>query len=102
MMSGDNGEVKQEKTEEQLASERMTRYQADPYSFIEVNDIIACVINTPKGPALRLKGTVFQLKVALAELMIAIPEYIKEMVEANKPKIVTPQKHGILNFARRK
>ena len=49
--SGDDGKLKQEekKTEEQLNKERLERYTANPYSFVEMQDIILCVIRNPES-----------------------------------------------------
>lgn len=37
------------KSESELLQERLERYKKDPNSFIEVDDIVACVIKNPKS-----------------------------------------------------
>jgi hypothetical protein len=42
----DNGK----KTEETLAQERLERYQKDPLSFVELQDVIHMTVRNPKSP----------------------------------------------------
>lgn len=45
---GNQSESKQ-KTREELAAERLERYQKNPDSFIETKDIIVCSVKNPKS-----------------------------------------------------
>lgn len=82
------------KTEAQLAEERLSRYKADPFKFVEMSDIITCVIRTDDGPPmLYIKGTKFELQIAWAELNQKIMTTISKMeMEAamKKQKIYKP------------
>lgn len=84
------------KTEEQLAQERLERYKQEPYKFVEMSDIIACMIrDKEQGPMIFLRGkSKPELQVAWAELNQKIMTEISrmEMVAAmnKKPKIHKP------------
>ena len=73
---GDDGK----KSEIQLAQERLERYQKDPYKFVEISDVIVCVIRSDDaGPMLYIKGSKPELQVAWAELNQKIMQTISKM-----------------------
>ncbi len=79
------------KTEEQLTQERSERYQKDPYKFVEMSDIIACVIRSEEhGPMLFIKGSKPELQIAYAELSQKIMMEISRMELASASKIHKP------------
>ena len=99
-----NQEKPPEKTSEQLASERLSRYLADPDKFVEMSEMVVCVKRTSIGPAMFIHGDKTELQIAWAEINEAIMGILRQMklkAAMERQKIV-PAKHGILNFARRK
>ena len=106
---GDNGDIKgidkskPEKTQEQLAQERLERYQKDPTSFTEITDIVASVIKKNGELCYLLGNNPIDLERAWAMLNRYIPgklNYIERKVaEIQKTKLHIP--HGIMNFVRR-
>ena len=109
--NGDDGKLTPEptKTEEQLASERFSRYQKDPITFIELSDLICGVVRNPKS---QLGVSVFigiakrsEIDIAEIELVHRISLTRRQMdIEAemlHQSKIV-PAKHGIFDFARKR
>lgn len=88
------------KTEAQLAEERLSRYKADPYKFVEMSDIIACVIRSEEhGPMLFIRGSKPELQCAWAELNQKIMTEISRMEMASASKIHKPG--GFLRNLRR-
>lgn len=75
IMTGDNGtDLEQQKsseptkTPEQLKQERLDRYQKAPEKFIEISDIVACVMRSPQGLMVYIGGNKQELQIAYAEL----------------------------------
>ena len=102
----DNGELKPEaeKTPEQLASERLARYQANPETFTENTDIVACVMRSPKGPMIMIKGSQVELECAWAQLNLKIMNALRgiELKQAAMMEASKIQKPGAMpSFARR-
>jgi len=102
---GDNGHIEPVKTTEQLAKERLERYQKDPQSFIEIGEIVACAIKTP---GLGLGVATFignckrsELDIAYSELNMSMTERLMELRMAAQTKII-PAKGSMFDFARRK
>jgi hypothetical protein len=103
---GDNGAVK---NPEELAKERLLRYQADPQSFVEVSEIIACAVKTPGiglGVAIYIGNCKrSELDITWAELNTSMLEKLvqfrAEGAADNKPKIL-PGPHGVMDFIRGK
>lgn len=106
---GDNGKLEPEpvKTPEQLASERLKRYQENPDSFVEITDIIACVIRNP-GVGLgvatyidpRCKRQEFDT--AYSELQVSLMDFALQFrmrVDLANKKII-PAKGGFLQGIR--
>lgn len=105
---GDNGEIK---TPEQIAQEeyqeRLERYQKNPTAFIEISELICAVMRSNKsqlgisvyiGPAKRS-----ELNMAFAELNCRLGFMLQQqMIQSEEKRIVTPDKGGILGFARRR
>jgi hypothetical protein len=105
---GDNGKIEPGKTAEQLATERLTRYQANPESFIELNEVIACVIRNPGiglGVATYINPNCKRLEfdIAYSELQVSMIDMALQFrVRAELPNKVVPAKGNFLNFARGK
>jgi hypothetical protein len=108
-LSGDNGKEGLD-TPEYLAAQRLTRYQKDPQSFVEVSEIIACAIKTPGlglGVAVHIGNCKrSELDIAKSELELNLIERLMELKSAaemqqNGVKIIPP-KGSMFNFARRK
>jgi len=98
---GDDGK----KTEAQLAEERLERYKANPYKFVEMSDIIACIIRSDDaGPMLYIKGSKPELQVAWAELNQKIMQTISkmEMEAAMKNQPLIQKANSYLNGLRRR
>jgi hypothetical protein len=113
--AGGNGGLKPEqgcdtiqKTEAQLATERLARYTAEPESFTENTDLIVAIKRSPKGmQTLINNATRVELELSWARLnhgimnaitSIEMQEYMKKQSEQ---KVLTP-KHGMMDFARRR
>ena len=97
---GDDGQ----KTETQLAQERLLRYTSDPDSFIELSEIIVCMIRTEKGPMLYIKGNKPELQIAWAEMNQRIMQMISkmDMEAALKAQPVIHKAGGFLEGLRRR
>jgi len=99
----DNGQPETPKTPEQLAQERLERYQKEPLMFIELTETVCCVAKNEQSP---LKLATFinpdakrsALGIALTELTYRIHCMLNQL-DNQKNKII-PAKHGILNFGR--
>jgi hypothetical protein len=115
-MSGDNGKLEKnpegelQKTPEQLKEERLARYNSDPDSFIEINELICAAIRNPKsqlGISI-LVGNCKRSELNQAESEIAhllrkariSMDIASEMRKEAVNNLITPQKNGIMNFAR--
>ena len=102
------------KTEEQLDKERTERFTKDPYSFIEINELICGVIRNPKS---QLGISILLNTCKRSELNNAQVELVHRMElarrsmdieaqmrqEAAKKLVVPgmpPKKHGVLDFVR--
>lgn len=119
---GDNGKLEgieknpdggTQKTQEQLDKERSERFAKEPYSFIEINELICGAIRNPKssigisimiGDRCRrseLNNAQIELnhRMELARRSLDIEAEMKQQAAKN---LIVPQKGGILNFARRK
>jgi hypothetical protein len=106
---GGNGklESKPEITPEQLASERFTRYQEDPESFIEISELICAVIRNPKS---QLGVSVMvgnarrsEISIAQSELNYRIDFVRRQMdiqSEIEHKNKITPVKSSFLNGVR--
>lgn len=95
----DNGQ----KTEVQLTQERLERYQKDPHSFVELSEIIVCVIRSDDaGPMAYIKGNKVELQIAYAELNQRIMQTISkmEMEAAMKNKGLLHKPGGFLSGLR--
>lgn len=95
------------KTEEQLAQERLERYKKEPNRFVEVSEMIACVVRTSDaGPMILIKGTKFELQLAWAELNQKIMQKISQQeMEATMKKqaLIKPGfLGGIRNMGRKR
>ncbi len=91
------------KSTEQLAKERAERFASNPETFIEIDEVVCCVVRSNKSD---MGISVFignakrsELDLAWAELNHRIQMVLRAM-EA-QPKIV-PAKGGMLNFGRRR
>lgn len=95
----DNGD----KTKEAIRTEeRLKRYQVNPDSFIELSEIIVCLLRTPdKGPMLYISGTIFELKQSYTDITLKLQDHIRrteyELAQKNKSVI---QKPGFLQGLR--
>lgn len=110
---GDDGKLEkpEQKTDEQLEKERLERYQKNPYSFVEISDIILCVIRNPEsgiGMATFLgncKRT--ELDIGISELNHLVQKKLLNwdmelQMKKQTSGLITPNKHGILDFMRRR
>lgn len=106
---GDNGELKKEepKTPELIASERLARYQANPESFVELSEIIACVV---RNPGLGLGVATYidthtkreEFDIAYSELQVSLIDMALQfrMRQDLATKKVIPAKGSFLNGIR--
>ena len=107
---GDNGKPAAEKTKEQLDAERLERYKASPGSFIELSEIVLCVIKNDESSAGiscflgKCKRSVMaQSKTEidhLVEKKLMEMDIKAEMDAAQKQNMLLPQRGGILDFVR--
>ena len=95
--------------------ERVKRFNNDPYSFVEVRDMVACVINSFEsnmGIAVLIPPNVSRTKLnnAVEEIRRGADRMIMQMDIANQSNIIAannlalknqPREHGIINGARR-
>lgn len=109
---GDNGKIEDAgtpiKTQEQLDKERSERFIKEPFSFIEINELVCAVVRNPKS---QLGISVIvgyckrsELNQAQSELHRKIERVVLDMdkeVAVNQSKII-PAKGSFLNFARRR
>ena len=97
MSEKDNGQ----KSELQLAAERLERYKAQPEAFIETKpEVVVCVIRSPKGPMLYLGGTEPELQIAYAKLNQKIMNVLNSIEIAKAQKAVRVANPGFLNKLR--
>ena len=104
MNDNDNGkpEPQAEKTPEQLASERLARYQANPESFVENSELVIGVKKTPQGLAYILgANSVSGLKNLRWDIDTHIDNAIYAAMVDAKSKVI-PAKGSMFNFARGK
>ena len=78
-----------------LLTERLERYTKDPNTFIEVSEIIACIIRSPFGPMMLIQGTKMELQIGWAELNRRMIDELRRMdlEQAMKNKSML-HKHG--------
>jgi len=101
-MSGDNGKIEEAKTSEQLATERLARYQANPQFFTENRDLILAVKRQDEGRSYFIGNTTpHELKIIKYDIDMQINSTIYQMIAESKSKII-PAKGSFLNFARHK
>jgi len=109
---GGNGkletEKQPEKTQEQLDKERSERFAKEPFSFVEINELICAAIRNPKsqlGISVLVgnckRSELNNAQVELAHRLELARRAMDIEMEMKHPKII-PAKGGILNFARRK
>ena len=107
-MSDNGKDIEKEivKTPEQLAQERLERYQKDPDSFTENFDLVVATKRSPLGLLTLInQASRVELELSWARLNHGIHNAITsiEMAEYMKKKEVglhIPEKHRILRFAR--
>jgi molybdopterin synthase catalytic subunit len=105
---GDNGKLEKEepKSEAQLEKERLERYQKNPYSFVEMSDIVLCAIRNEAGGVAIYIGNVrrTEIGIALTELNHSVFKKLISMdvqQQIQNKDIILPSKGGLLNFARK-
>jgi hypothetical protein len=99
-----------EKKPEQEAAERLERYQKNPDTFIEIDEIVFASVRNPKS---RLGISIFignarrmEIDVSWAEMNHAINKSLLNMdiegamKQQSAATLVKPMSHGVLNFAR--
>ena len=100
---GQGQETEEEKTPEQIETERLDRYMKNPDSFVELRSLICAAIVDARSDLgvgiLVAQAPRAILDIAQAELIHAINNTRNGMDQAKK-KIIKP--NGILDFARRK
>jgi len=95
----DNGKIK---TSEELAAERLKRYQDNPDSFTENVEIVVAVKRAPDGLMYKISGTAKELELCGINLLRKIMHALDNLeASANMHKVV-PAKHGIIDFMRRR
>ncbi|MDD5355072.1 MAG: hypothetical protein PHY56_00820 [Candidatus Omnitrophica bacterium] len=113
---GDNGKIegqeknpdgKLQKTQEQLDKERSDRFAKDPYSFIEINELICGAIRNPKsqlGISILVgnckRSELNNAQIELTHRMELARRSMDIEVEMRNPKII-PAKGGMINEARK-
>lgn len=115
-MSGDNGKTEGqdkpvEKTQEQLDKERAERFAKEPYSFIEISELLCGAIRNPKSSIgisilignckrseLNNAQVEFNHRMELARRSMDIESEMKQQAAKN---LLIP-KHGMFDFARGK
>ena len=100
---GDDGKL----PDAELESKRTERFQKDPYSFIEISELICGVMRSPEAS---LGISIFignakrsELDISLSELTLRIQDVLRRMaLEAEMKKGSIQKPHSIFDFARKK
>jgi hypothetical protein len=107
-MSGDNGKIEPEKTQEVLDKERTERFTKEPFSFIEVSELICGAIRNPKsqiGISILVgnckRSELNNAQIELTHRMELARRAMDIEADMTHPKII-PAKGSMLNFARRR
>jgi hypothetical protein len=102
-------ETPAEKTPEQLAQERLERYQKNPDSFVEISELVVATIKTPKGMSIYISNHCLKSDIALSMMelnhgiskMLLRREVESDMKRQAAQGLIKPAR-GIIDFARRK
>jgi len=103
MENGDNGK-KEIRTPEQIASDRLKRYQENPDKFTEDSQVVVCVRRSARGQEYLIQGSEQELNLAWCELNRRIMNVLN-MIEIQKQEQqnkIIPAKGSMFDFARRR
>jgi hypothetical protein len=113
MDNGGNGELKKEKTPEELNAEKIAEFNKDPDMFVDLRELIFATKRSEKGIQVYINNATRQeLMISRAEADYMLHQAVIQLeldrmrMMATEKKIVTGNpvvpKHGIMDFARRK
>jgi hypothetical protein len=105
-------ETPAEKTPEQLAQERLERYQKEPNSFVEVSELVLASIRNPNSPLgisicigkakrSELDISTMEINHAVSKMMMRL-DVEGEMKRAAAAELIKPASGAMLKFARGK
>ena len=102
-MSGDNGQIPEKKTPEELAIEKRKAFEIDPDQFVHMSELIIAVRKGEKGiETLINPESPVNVELSLTRLTRTAYLFLQSNDMKNREQKIVPAKGSMLNFARSK